>query len=155
MAPAHLALEPLLLLLRVRSRPRRALARDPLLLLLAPRRDRRPARRPPRLTRPIFRAPKFTRDLEWSTGKDVQDLQKALGTYRQDGIFGQETVAAVKLWQRANDVEATGYFGPAPAPSGPRPTAAFDPRGTEPHPPSSSRHPPPPRSSPSSPPLST
>ena len=80
------------------------------------------------------------RSREWSTGKDVQDLQKALGTYRQDGIFGQETVAAVKLWQRANDVEATGYFVPSPAPSGPRPTAAFDPRGTEPHP---RRHAPP------------
>ena len=63
--------------------------------------------------RPHFRAPKFARDLgEWSTGADVQDLQRALGTYRQDGIYGGETIAAVKLWQRANDISPTGYFGP-------------------------------------------
>ena len=112
MAPAHLALS--------LSSSSSAFVRAP----VAPSRatpssssSRRAATVVPRAALPgsrgHFRAPKFTRDLgEWSTGKDVQDLQKALGTYRQDGIFGQETVAAVKLWQRANDVEATGYFGP-------------------------------------------
>ena len=60
-----------------------------------------------------FRAPKFTRDLgEWSEGADVKALQRSLGTMRQDGVFGAETVAAVRLWQRANDISATGYFGP-------------------------------------------
>lgn len=60
-----------------------------------------------------FRAPKFTRDLgEWSEGADVKALQQSLGTMRQDGVFGAETVAAVRLWQRANDIPATGYFGP-------------------------------------------
>ena len=60
-----------------------------------------------------FRAPKFTRDLgEWSEGADVKALQQSLGTMRQDGVFGAETVAAVRLWQRANDISATGYFGP-------------------------------------------
>jgi hypothetical protein len=60
-----------------------------------------------------FRAPTFTRDLgEWSEGADVKALQRSLGTMRQDGVFGAETVAAVRLWQRANDISATGYFGP-------------------------------------------
>jgi hypothetical protein len=60
-----------------------------------------------------FRAPKFTRDLgEGSEGADVKALQQSLGTMRQDGVFGAETVAAVRLWQRANDIPATGYFGP-------------------------------------------
>ena len=60
-----------------------------------------------------FRAPKFERNLgEWSEGADVKALQQSLGTMRQDGVFGTETVAAVRLWQRANDISATGYFGP-------------------------------------------
>jgi hypothetical protein len=60
-----------------------------------------------------FRSPKFTRDLgEWSEGVDVKALQQSLGTMRQDGVFGAETVAAVKLWQRANGISSTGYFGP-------------------------------------------
>lgn len=113
MAPAHLALR--------LSSSSSAFVRAP----VAPSRasppssssSRRVATVAPRAALPgsrgHFRAPKFTRDLgEWSTGQDVQDLQKALGTYRQDGIYGQETIAAVKLWQRANDIECTGYFGP-------------------------------------------
>jgi hypothetical protein len=87
---------------------------------LAPRAARPPARGAsvvraalPGARQGHFRAPKFTRDLgEWSEGADVKALQQSLGTMRQDGVFGAETVAAVRLWQRANDIPATGYFGP-------------------------------------------
>ena len=91
---------------------------------LAPRATRFPARASARVATVVraalpgprqghFRAPKFTRDLgEWSEGPDVKALQQSLGTMRQDGGFGAETVAAVRLWQRANDITATGYFGP-------------------------------------------
>ena len=91
---------------------------------LAPRATRPSARAPARVATIVraalpgprqghFRAPKFTRDLgEWSEGADVKALQRSLGTMRQDGVFGAETVAAVRLWQRANDISATGYFGP-------------------------------------------
>ena len=91
---------------------------------LAPRATRFPARASARVATVVraalpgprqghFRAPKFTRDLgEWSEGPDVKALQQSLGTMRQDGVFGAETVAAVRLWQRANDITATGYFGP-------------------------------------------
>ena len=43
--------------------------------------------------------------------EEIQAIQKALGV-KADGKFGAATEAAVKAWQRANGIEATGDVGP-------------------------------------------
>ena len=45
-------------------------------------------------------------------GSDVENLQRAVGMKVLDGVYGVDTVEAVKAWQRANGVEPTGFFGP-------------------------------------------
>jgi hypothetical protein len=45
-------------------------------------------------------------------GTDVSALQKYLGI-SQDGVYGYQTVTAVKAWQTRNGLKADGVFGPA------------------------------------------
>ena len=45
-------------------------------------------------------------------GSDVENLQRAIGMKTLDGVYGEDTVSAVKAWQEANRIEATGFFGP-------------------------------------------
>ncbi len=47
-----------------------------------------------------------------SRGRDVRELQEFLEV-GADGIFGQGTAAAVKVWQRANNLDDDGIVGPA------------------------------------------
>ena len=47
-----------------------------------------------------------------SRGRDVRELQEFLEV-GADGIFGQGTAAAVKAWQRANNLNDDGIVGPA------------------------------------------
>lgn len=47
-----------------------------------------------------------------SRGRDVRELQEFLEV-GADGIFGQGTAAAVKAWQRANNLDDDGIVGPA------------------------------------------
>ena len=47
-----------------------------------------------------------------SRGRDVKELQEFLEV-GADGIFGQGTAAAVKAWQRANNLDDDGIVGPA------------------------------------------
>jgi peptidoglycan hydrolase-like protein with peptidoglycan-binding domain len=44
-------------------------------------------------------------------GSDVENLQRAIGMKVLDGVYGADTVGAVKTWQTANKIEATGFFG--------------------------------------------
>lgn len=63
-------------------------------------------------------APVFMRDLSFgSTGSDVEKLQrfligKGLLTTGIFGFYGPKTVAAVKDFQKQNNLPVTGYFGP-------------------------------------------
>lgn len=44
-------------------------------------------------------------------GSDVENLQRAMGMKMFDGVYGEDTVAAVKKWQEANRIQPTGFFG--------------------------------------------
>ena len=47
-----------------------------------------------------------------SKGKDVEFLQKSLGTVEVDGKFGPNTKAAVIVFQKANELDPDGIAGP-------------------------------------------
>jgi peptidoglycan hydrolase-like protein with peptidoglycan-binding domain len=52
---------------------------------------------------------------EGSEGRQVELLQKAVGTVKVDGVFGPETEAAVRAFQTSRALAADGVVGPATA----------------------------------------